>query len=102
MNPSSFDCLGSTAGALEVMTVSGVSTPSPIRSPSQTFCSVNSVNSVYSVNSYSAVLPPSPMVFFKQRTTWLWKFNCNEAVLKTILKKWNGTMEHSTDHFNLV
>ena len=26
--------------------------------------SVNSVNSVDSVNSYSAVLPPSPMVFF--------------------------------------
>ena len=26
--------------------------------------SVNSINSVNSVNSYSAVLPPSPMVFF--------------------------------------
>ena len=26
--------------------------------------SVNNVNSVNSVNSYSAVLPPSPMVFF--------------------------------------
>ena len=28
------------------------------------FNSVNSVNNVNSVNSYSAVLPPSPMVFF--------------------------------------
>ena len=29
------------------------------------FNSVNSVNNVNSVNSYSAVLPPSPMVFFQ-------------------------------------
>ena len=28
----------------------------------------NSVNSVNSVNSYSAVLPPSPMVFFSSVT----------------------------------
>ena len=32
------------------------------------FNCVNSVNNVNSVNSYSAVLPPSPMVFFLLKT----------------------------------
>ena len=35
--------------------------------------SVNSVNSANSVNSYSAVLPPSPMVFFTFSNDQLWK-----------------------------
>ena len=36
----------------------------------------NSVNSVNSVNSYSAVLPPSPMVFFSLKTWLVWSENC--------------------------
>ena len=53
----------------------------------------NNVNSVNSVNSYSAVLPPSPMVFFRPRSRAL--------LTKTVPPLKNGNKEKNNLNYQI-